>query len=182
MKLDELKQQWQEEQHTLSTEQIQQRVGQRSSAISARMAKKALIESAAFVLVFIVFFTGLDPEKNTLWVNFLFAGAIGIGIANNLWLYRSLSLNRQGQNMYASLQSIVRHLWVQIQFSVIFSVLFFTSVTAFLMLRIPLSTEKIILILVLLGLSIMIRSGVEISRWKGSIRKINLCLQTLSNT
>ncbi len=182
MQLDELKAQWQQEQVTKSDAQIQQMVRQRSISVSARAQRKALIESAAFVLVLIVFFTGLDPEKNALWVNLLFLGAVCTGIGNNLWLYRSLNLNRHGQNLQASLQNIVKRLWVQVQFSVVFSVLFFISMIAFLTLRIPLSSEKMILILGLLGLSIIIRSAVEIRRWMGGIRKINLSLEALSQS
>lgn len=182
MHLDDLKKQWQEAQHTKSAAQIQQMIRGRSFSVSAKTERKALIETVAFVLVLIVFFTGLDPEKNNLWVNLLFLGAVSVGIANNLWLYRSLSLNRQGENLQTSLQNIIRRLWVQIQFSIVFSVLFFTSMITFLMLRVPLSTEKLIMILALLGLSIIIRSGVEIRKWILSIRKINLCLEMLIPT
>lgn len=180
MNLDDLKNQWQEEQHTKSAAQIQQMIRGRSSSVSAKTERKALIETLAFVLVLIVFFTGLDPEKNSIWVNLLFLGAVSVGIVNNLWLYRSLNLNRSGQNLHTSLQNIVKRLWVQIQFSLVFSVLFFSSMLAFLMLRVSLSTEKLIMILLLLGLSIGIRSGVEIRKWMISIRKMNMCLEMLS--
>lgn len=179
MNLDDLKNQWKEEQSGKSAEQIQQMVRQRSSSVSAKAQRKALIESAALVVVLIVFFTGLDPEKNSLWVNLLFLGAVSLGIVNNLWLYRSMSLNQQAQDLSIALRKIVERLWLQIQFSVIFSVLLFASVIAFLMLRIPLSTEKLILVLLLLGGSIMIRSGVEIRKWMLSIRKINASLESL---
>lgn len=182
MNLDDLKNQWQQEQVGKSTEQIQQMIRQRSSSVSAKARRKAIVESVTFVLVLIVFFTGLDPEKNSLWVNLLFLCAVSIGIVNNIWLYRSLSFNRDGQNLQTSLQKIVKRLWIQIQFSVVFSVLFFSSSIAFLMLRVPLTSEKLILILALLGLSIMIRSGVEIRGWMLRIRKINGCLEMFADT
>lgn len=182
MNLDDLKNQWQQEQADKSTEQIQQMIRQRSSSVSAKTRRKAIVESVAFVLVLIVFFTGLDPEKNNLWVNLLFLCAVSIGIANNIWLYQSLSFNREGQNLQISLQKIVKRLWIQIQLSVVFSVLFFSSSIAFLMLRVPLTSEKLILILALLGLSIMIRSGIEIRGWMLSIKKISLSLDALSQT
>ncbi|WPP48559.1 hypothetical protein [Catalinimonas niigatensis] len=180
MQLDDLKKQWQQEQLSKSTEQIQQMIRGRSSSVSAQTERKALIETIAFVLVLIVFFTGLDPDKNSLWVNLLFLGVVSMGIANNLWLYRSLNLNRHGQDLHTSLQNMIRRLWVQIQFSVAFSVLFFTSIIIFLQLRVPLTSEKLLLILVLLGLSILIRSGVEIRKWISSIRKLNGCLEALA--
>ncbi|MEK6476440.1 hypothetical protein WJR50_02860 [Catalinimonas sp. 4WD22] len=182
MNLDDLKNQWHSEQAGKSTEQIQQMIRQRSSSVSAKAQRKVLIESTAFFIVLVVFFTGLDPEKNSLWVNLLFLCAVSIGIVNNLWLYRSLSLNQKGQNLQKSLQKIVKRLWIQIQFSAAFSVLFFSSIIAFLLLRVPLTSEKFLLILVLLGLSIMIRSGVEIRKWMLSIKKISLSLEALSSS
>lgn len=106
MNLDDLKNQWQSEQAEKSAEQIQQMVKHRAASVSAKAQRKTLIESAAFVVVLIVFFTGLDPEKNSLWVNLLFLATVSIGIANNLWLYRSLSLNRKAQDLQKSLQKI----------------------------------------------------------------------------
>ena len=132
MKLDELKQTWQQEHEEKSEQQLQAAMKQRVSTVFSSIKLRAVLESVALLLVLLVFFTGLDPHHNAAWVNILFAVGLLIGIANNGMLYRRITINSGGSNLITSLQQVHRRLRWQIGFSVAFSVLFFVGVFAFL--------------------------------------------------
>jgi hypothetical protein len=179
MNLDDLKKHWELEQSSKSENEIAQLIAQRSESVSARNRRKALIEAGAFVVLLLVFFTGLDPERNSLLVNLFLALVVITGIVNNLLLYRKLLVNKRGDNLTQSLEKQIRAQWQQLQFSVLFSVLFFSAVCGFLLLRTEISGPDFWLIPLLLGLSIAIRSWFEIGRWKKSIRQLTRCQMEL---
>lgn len=180
MKLDELKQQWQQEHASKSEPEIRQMIRGRSSSIYRSIRLKTILESIAFVVVLFVFMTGLDADKNALWVNIFFTVVVALGIANNLILYRSLTFNAQGESLQVSLQKVVNRLWWQIQLSVVFSILFFGGMLTFLLARVPLTDEKVMLAFLLLAFSIGIRTWFEVSKLRKSIRHLNLCLLELT--
>lgn len=180
MNLDELKHQWQQEHARKSEPEIRQMIRGRSASVYRRIRLKTNLEAVAFVVVLFIFLTGLDADKNALWVNIFFTAVVALGIANNLILYRSLTLNAQGASLQDSLHQIINRLWWQVQLSVVFSILFFGGMLTFLLARVPLTDEKVMLALLLLAFSIGIRSWFEVSKWKNSIRRLNLCLLELT--
>ena len=138
------------------------------------------IESLAFLVLLLVFMTGLDAPRNADWVNALLCFAVGIGIFNNVWLYRSLTVNAHSDDLKTSIQLVKKRLWQQVLFAGIFSVLFFGSVFLFLSLRTALSPEKTALLFLLLMASIGVRTGAEVWRWQKHIRQLDQSLAALA--
>lgn len=182
MNLDDLKKQWESEHSSKSEDEILQMIKHKSRSVSARARRKALIEAGAFVLLLLVFFTGLDPERNSLWVNILLTLVVLAGIFNNLLLYSKLLINKQGDSLAQSLQRQIRRQWQQLQLSVLFSVLLFAAVFTFLFSGIEIRGSKFWIVLFIFGLSIALRSWFEIGRWKRSIRQLTRCQWELNTT
>ena len=166
MKLDELKQTWQQENEGKSEQQLQAMMKQRVSTVFSRIKLRAILESVALLLALLVFFTGLDADQNAAWVNMLFATALLAGIVNNWILYRRMTVNARGVNLVVSLQNVSRQLQWQIRFAVAFSILLFVSAFAFLLLRVPLTDQKIVMVLFVLPASIGIRTWFEVRQWQ----------------
>ncbi|MEQ9439773.1 MAG: hypothetical protein RIG62_12035 [Cyclobacteriaceae bacterium] len=181
MSLDELKSEWQRNPAHKSEADIQQSVAKQTASVFSRTKRKVLIETAAFLLLILVFMTGLDPERNEGWVNALLLFVVGLGIMNNFWLYHSLLVNPQSSDLITSLYKARTKLWQQIMFASIFSALFFGSVFLFFFLRIPLTPEKAGLLLLLLTVSIGTRTGVEVWRWRNHIRQLDQSLAELTH-
>ena len=166
MELDELKQSWQQENKKKNEQQVQTMMKQRVSSVFSRVKLRAIIESVALLLALLVFFTGLDADRNAAWVNILFALALLIGIANNWLLYRSTTVNAAGANLLVSLQNVNQQLQWQIRLAVVFSVLLFVGMFAFLLLRIPMTDQKLLVVLLMLPASIGIRTWFEVRQWQ----------------
>lgn len=180
MTLDELKSQWPQDISAKSETEIQQMVSRKTSGVFSKTRIKALIETLAFLLLILVFMTGLDPERNRAWVNIFLVLTVGTGIVNNLLLYRNLSINPLADDLAIALRKTRDRLGQQIVISGVFSALFFGSIFLFLTLRVSLTPEKTgWLILFLVG-SIGLRTGVEIRRWQQHIRQIDQSLKDLS--
>ena len=154
-------------------------VARQTAPVYTKTKLKVWIETIAFLLLLLVFMTGLDPERNQGWINALLVVVVGVGILNNLWLYRSLSVNAQGDDLKTSLQKTKKKLWQQLWLASIFSALFFGTVFLFLFQRIALSSEKLGLLLLFLVASISIRTGVEVWRWQKHIRQLDQSLADL---
>lgn len=182
MNLEKLKEHWKVEQSIKSKNEIGKLIAQMSESVSARTRRKALIEAGAFVVLLLVFFTGLDPERNSTTVNAFLALVVLMGIVNNLLIYRKLVVNKQGESLAQALQRQLRRQWQQLQFSVFFSVLFFSAVFMFLLSGADINGSKFWLVLLIFGLSIVIRSWFEVSRWKKSIRQLSRCQMELNAT
>nr|WKN38461.1 hypothetical protein K4G66_07065 [Tunicatimonas sp. TK19036] len=180
MSLDELKSTWQQNPTSRSEADIQQTVAKQTDSVFSRTKLKVWIETAVFLLALLVFMTGLDAENKPLWVNGFLCMAAGIGILNNLWLYRSLTVNNRSDDLKTSLQKTRQKLWQQILFAGVFSAVFFGSVFLFLAWRGSYSPEKIGLLLLLLIASIGIRTGMEIWRWRKHIRQLDQSLAELT--
>ena len=179
MKLDELKQSWQQQNEEKSEQQLKAMTKQHIFSVFSRIKLRAVIESVAFLLVLLVFFTGLDADRNTAWVNTLFALALLVGIANNWLLYRRMTINAKGVNLVASLQNVHRQLRWQILFAVAFSLLLFVSAFAFLLLRVPLTDQKIMMVLFILPASIGIRTWFEVRQWQQHMTLVQYSLEEL---
>lgn len=175
MNLDDLKKQWESEQSSKSDDEILRMIAGKSRSVSARARRKALIEAGAFVLLLLVFFTGLDPERNSLWINIFLTLVVLAGIGNNLLLYSKLLVNTKGDSLSQSLQRQIRGQWQQLQLSVLFSVLLFTAVFTFLFYRIDISGPKFWIVLAIFALSVALRSWFEIGRWQQSLRQLISC-------
>ncbi len=181
MKLDDLKQQWPYEHAHKSETDIRHMMSGRTVSVYRRIRRKAIVESVAFGVVLFVFLTGLDAHQNAWWVNLFFTGVIMLGIINNVMLYRSITLNATGAALHHTLRQTINRLWWQVQLSTLFSVLFFSSMLLFLLARIPLTDEKMMFALLILAISVGIRTWFEVGRWKQSIRRLNLCLLELTS-
>lgn len=181
MTLDELKSDWQQPVNPKSSNEIQQMISQKASSVFYRTKLKVIVETVAFVVSIAVFMTGLDPERNAAWVNTVLLLVAAAGITNNLWLYRTLSATMSDNNIKTSLLRFKKRLQGQILFAVVFSSLLFGSVLLFFFLRVPLTTEKVGLLIMLLILSIGIRTGAETWRWQKHIRQIDDCLLSLTH-
>ena len=180
MELDELKQNWQSETTPKNERQLMQTIKKRSASVFTRTKLKAILESLALLLALIVFFTGLDAHLNAAWVNGLFALAIFVGIANNAVLYRRTIINARGNNLVTSLQQASNLLHRQTQLAIGYSILLFVGVFAFLLLRVPLTDEKLLVVLFALPALIGIRTWIEVRRWQRSMRSVQHSLTELS--
>ena len=169
MKLDELKQTWQQENDQKSEQQLKKMMKQRISSVFSRIKLRAVLESIALLLVLLVFFTGLDAERNAIWVNILFAVTMLTGIVNNWVLYRGTTVNIEGVHLIASLEHINRRLQWQVGFAIAFSVLLFVGTFAFLLLRVPMTDQKLLIVLLVLPASIGIRTWFEVRQWYRNI-------------
>lgn len=181
MTLDELKSDWQQPVSPKSSHEIQQMISQKASSVFYRTKLKVIIETVAFVVLVLVFMTGLDPERNASWVNIVLLLVAAVGITNNLWLYRRLSATVLNDNIKTSLIQFKKKLQEQMLFAIVFSSLLFGSVFLFFFLRVPLTAEKVGLLIMLLILSIGIRSGIEVWRWQKHIHQIDDCLSSLNH-
>ena len=179
MKLDEFKQAWQQEGEAKSEQQLQAMTKQRARSVFSKIKLRATIESVALLLVLLVFFTGLDADQNTAWVNVLFALAILTGVANNWMLYRRTTLNANGVSLIASLRGISHQLQWQIRLAVVFSALLFIGAFAFLLWRVPLTDQKLLLVFLVLPAIIGIRTWFEMRRWQRSLRFVRYNLMEL---
>lgn len=166
MTLDELKNEWQQEAEKKSEPQLEKMLQQRASSVFAKIKLRAVIESMALLLVLVVFFTGLDAHLNATWVNILFALAVLIGIANNAILYRRTMVNARGDNLTASLQQVDNQLQWQIRLATVFSALLFVGTFAFLLLRVPMTDQKLFLVLLVLPITIGVRTWFEVRQWQ----------------
>ena len=180
MELDDLKQNWSAETEPKNGRQLMQTIKKRSVSVFARVKLRAVLESVALLLALIVFFTGLDVHLNAAWVNGLFALAISVGIANNAVLYRRAVVNARGNNLVMSLQQTSNLLHWQTRFAVAFSILLFVGVFAFLLLRVPLTDEKLLVVLFALPALIGVRTWIEVRRWQRSMRSVQHSLTELS--
>ena len=169
MKLDELKQTWQQEDKGKSEQQLQTMVKQRVSDTFSKIRLRAVLESAALLLALLVFFTGLDAHLNATWVNGLLAAALLIGVANNWMLYRRVEVNTAGASVVTSLQQVHHRLQWQIGFGIAFSALLFIGVFAFLLLRVPMTEQKLLMVLFVLPAIIGVRTWFEVRQWQRSI-------------
>ncbi len=179
MTLDELKSDWQQPVSQKTSTEIQQMISKKASSVFYRTKLKAIIETMAFIAFVVVFMTGLDPERNEAWVNILLLLTAALGIINNLWLFRGLSTIVSDSDLTTSLLKVKKKLRGQILFAVIFSSLLFGSVFLFFFFRTPFTVEKAGLLVMLLILSIGIRSGAEIWRSQKHIRQVDDCLSAL---
>ncbi len=166
MELDEMKQSWQQENEKKNEQQVQTMMKQRASTVFSKVKLRVILESVALLLALLVFFTGLDADQNAAWVNILFASALLIGIANNWVLYRRIAVNVAGANLLVSLQNVNHQLQWQIRLAVVFSVLLFVGVFAFLLLRVPMTDQKLLVVLLVLPASIGIRTWFEVRQWQ----------------
>ena len=179
MKLDELKQAWQQENETKSEQQLQTMTKQRVRSVFSKIKLRAVIESVALLLVLLVFFTGLDANQNAAWVNVLFALAILAGVANNWMLYRRTTLNANGVSLIASLRGISHQLQWQIRLAVVFSTLLFIGAFAFLLWRVPLTDQKLMVVFLVLPAIIGIRTWFEVRQWQRNLRVVRQSLAEL---
>lgn len=154
---------------------------QRTSSVFSRVKLRAIIESVALLLALLVFFTGLDADRNATWVNILFASVLLIGIANNWMLYRRITVNATGTNLLVSLQSVNHQLQWQIRLAVVFSVLLFVGMFAFLLLRVPMTEQKILFVLFVLPASIGIRTWFEVRQWQRNMAVIQHSIAELAD-
>ena len=180
MELDELKQRWQQENEEKSEQQLQAMMKQRMVSAFSKIKLRAVLESVAFLLALLVFFTGLDAHQNATWVNVLFTLALLTGIANNGMLYRRITVNATGANVVASLQNVRRRLQWQIGFAVVFSVLLFVGVFAFLLLRVPITDQNLLLVLFIVPASIGVRTWFEARHWQRNVALVRHCLAELA--
>ena len=181
MTLDELKSDWQQPVSPKSSDEIKRMVSQKASSVFYRTKLKTIVETVAFIVFVVVFMTGLDPERNASWVNVVLLLVAAVGITNNLWLYRRLSATMSDNNVKISLLRFKKKLQGQIFFAIVFSSLLFGSVFLFFFLRVPLTAGKVGLLIMLLILSIGIRTGIEVGRWQKHIRQIDDCLSSLTH-
>ena len=179
MKLDELKQTWQQEGEAKSEQQLQAMTKQRARSVFSKIKLRAVIESVALLLVLLVFFTGLDADQNAAWVNVLFALAILAGVGNNWILYRRTILNAKGENLIMSLRGVSHQLQWQIRLAVVFSALLFVGAFAFLLWRVPLTDQKLMVVFLVLPAIIGIRTWFEVRQWQRSLRFVRYNLTEL---
>jgi len=182
MDLNQLKNQWTSEQGHKGQDEISDMVAQKSKSVSARARRKAVIEAITFALVLLVFFTGLDPERNHFLVNIFLVLAVLAGVVNNLLLYRNMLINPQGESVAATLRRRVSSFKQQLSLSIAFSVLLFAGAYTFLLASVPISGSKVWWVLLVLVLSILVRSWFEVRRWRSSIRQLTQCQVQLSAT
>ncbi len=179
MKLDELKQTWQEENEVKSEQQLQEMTKQRMHSVFSKIKLRAILESVALLLALLVFFTGLDANQNAAWVKVLFALAILVGVSNNWLLYRRTVLNAKGENLISSLENISLLLQWQIRLTVVFSALLFIGVFAFLLWRVPLTDQKLTIVILGLPAMIGIRTWFEVRQWQRSLGQVRYNLKEL---
>ncbi len=179
MKLDELKQAWQQENEVKSEQQLHEMTKQCVRSVFSKIKLRAILESVALLLALLVFFTGLDANKNAAWVNALFALAILVGVSNNWLLYRRTSLNAKGENLISSLERVSLRLRWQIRLAVVFSALLFVGAFAFLLWRVPLTDQKLMVVFLGLPAIIGIRTWFEVRRWQRSLRFVRYNLTEL---
>ena len=180
MKLDELKQTWQQESETKSEQQLQAMTKQRARSVFSKIKLRAIVESAALLLALLVFFTGLDAEQNAIWVNVLFALAILVGVANNWMLYHRTVLDASESNLLVSLRSVSHQLRWQIRLAVVFSALLFIGVFAFLLWRVPLTDQKLMLAFLALPATIGIRTWFEVRQWQRNLALVRHSLAEMA--
>ncbi|MGB3849870.1 MAG: hypothetical protein WA958_07865 [Tunicatimonas sp.] len=179
MNLNELKQTWQQEDETKSEQQLQEMTKQRARSVFSKIKLRAIIESIALLVALLVFFTGLDADQNATWVNVLFALAIFAGVANNGVLYRRTVLNAKGDNLITSLRGVSHQLQWQIRLAVVFSALLFVGAFAFLLWRVPLTDQKLMVVFLVLPAIIGIRTWFEVYQWRRSLRQVRYNLTEL---
>ncbi len=172
MKLDELKQTWQQENEVKSEQQLHEMTKQRVRSVFSKIKLRAIIESVALLLALLVFFTGLDADQNAAWVNVLFALAIFAGVANNWMLYRRTTLNVKGESLAASLQNVSQQLQWQIRLAVVFSTLLFAGAFAFLLWRVPLTDQKLMVVFLVLPTITGIRTWFEVRQWQRNLQLV----------
>ena len=177
--IDELKKTWQQEDEPKNEQQLRAMTQQRVFSTFRRVKLRAVLESVALLLALLVFFTGLDAHQNALWVNVLLAATLLVGMLNNGILYRRMAVNTQGVNLITALQQTHRRLQWQVGFSVLFSVLLFVGVFAFLLLRVPMTDQKLLLVLFMLPASIGIRSWFDVRQWQRSMAFVRNSLAEL---
>lgn len=179
MKLDELKQSWQPETEQKNEQQLKSMIKKQTSSVFSRIKLRAILETATLSLALLVFFTGLDAHLNATWVNVLFASAVLIGIVNNLVLYQRTTINARGSTLTTSLQRVDHQLRWQIRLAVLFSGLLFVGVFAFLLLRVPMTDQKLLLVLFVLPASIGIRTWFEVRQWQRHLYSVQHSLAEL---
>ncbi len=179
MNLDELKQTWQQENEEKSEQQLQAMTKQRARSVFSKIKLRAVIEAVALLMALLVFFTGLDADQNAAWVNVLFTLAILVGVANNWMLYRRTTLNANGVSLIASLQNVSHHLRWQIRLAVVFSALLFIGAFAFLLWRVPLTDQKLLLVFLVMPAIIGIRTWIEVRQWRQNLVMVQQSLAEL---
>ena len=180
MKLDELKQTWQQESNQKNEQQLREMMKQRISSVFSRIKLRAILESTALLLALLVFFTGLDAERNAIWVNVLFAITMLTGVTYNWVLYQGTTLNTEGVHLIASLEHVKHRLRWQAGLAIVFSVLLFVGTFAFLLLRVPMTDQKLLVVLLILPASIGIRTWFEVRQWYRNITVVRDSLAELT--
>ena len=167
--IDELKKTWQQENERKNEQQLRAMTKQRVFSTFRKVKLRAVLESAALLLALLVFFTGLDAHQNAAWVNILLTVTLLTGILNNGMLYHQITVNAKGLNLVSALQRVHHRIRWQVAFSVAFSVLLFVGVFAFLLLRVPMTDQKLLAVLFVLPASIGIRTWMEVHQWQRRI-------------
>ncbi len=179
MNFDELKQTWQQEKEVKSEQQLHEMTKQRVRSVFSKVKLRAILESVALLLALLVFFAGLDANQNAAWVNALFALAILVGVSNNWLLYRRTTLNAKGESLISSLERVSLRLRWQIRLAVVFSALLFVGAFAFLLWRVPLTDQKLMVVFLILPAMIGIRTWFEVRQWQRSLRFVRYNLTEL---
>ncbi len=152
---------------------------QRVRSVFAKIKLRAILESVALLLALLVFFTGLDANQNAAWVNALFALAILVGVSNNWLLYRRTTLSAKGESLITSLRGVSHQLQWQIRLVVAFSTLLFIGAFAFLLWRVPLTDQKLLLVFLILPTIIGIRTWFEVRQWQRNLKVVRQSLAEL---
>jgi hypothetical protein len=132
-----------------------------------------------YLLLLLVFFTGLDAEDNSFWVNGLLITGVGISIVNNFLLHGNLYANRKADDIKQSIINTVAHFKKQLRLQFYFTFIFFAAICIFFLLKISYSNYKLIALGVFFISAVAIRTWVERSAWVNKIKQLESYLSDL---
>jgi hypothetical protein len=186
MELDDLKEQWHEQKPASrkSVAEIKSMIGKQSMRIFFKARAKVMIEAMMYLLLLLVFFTGLDAEDNSFWVNGLLFVGVGISIVNNFLLHGNLYANRKADDVKQSITKAVAHFKKQLRLQFYFTLIFFAAISVFFLLKVSYNHYKLILLGVFFISAVAIRTWIERSAWLNRIKQLESYLsdlQTLEN-
>jgi hypothetical protein len=158
---------------------IRQILETKASGAIQRVRRRIVIESLIYLAMIYAFIDLFDAGKHHWYIQVFGFGVIVLGIVNNLLLHRLSSPDVQGEDLRAFLLRNIRRLGRQLNFRIVFFILFVLAIMALLM---PpryaelFSSAKGWLFIAVAGLSMAAKVIVETRMWKKYIKQLNECL------
>lgn len=162
--------------------EIRRMLGRQATGVAGKVRSRVLLETLVYALMVYAFIDLFDAFSHPWYVNAFGFGIIGLGIVNNVILYRLTGARTAGEDLRQYLEQSIGRLKRQLRLRSVFFAFFMLAIALLLTADYGklFASAKGLLFVGVMAAAAGVKIAVENQVWQKYIRSLTECLQELN--